>query len=203
MERPSLSFFAMVFILLFALIGFIFVVFDLRGLTFIFELGVLLTFMFLLTFAMFFVFSNKRGSWGIIAIVLLLLLFNVFVIFLLTKKFTLAYVTSTLFALVGMVVAALNYSRKREVYTEVEEKGKYYHTYIDKMEPKEAKAEAKAEAKVQKTFSPGKYVASKKANKFHSPKCDWAHRIDKANRVWFNSKEEAKSKGFEPDKCVE
>ena len=38
MERPSASFFIMDLILLFAVIGFIFVVFDLSGLAFIFEL---------------------------------------------------------------------------------------------------------------------------------------------------------------------
>ncbi len=200
MERPSLSFFAMIFILLFTLIGFIFVVFDLRGITFIFELGVLLTFMFLLTFAMFFVFSNKRGSWGIIAAVLLLLMFNVLVIFLLTRRFSLAYIVSTLFSVIGVILAVLNVAWMRREH--VEEGEKYYYPFIDKMEPKEEKAEAKAEATLKKTFTPGKYVASKKANKFHSPKCDWAARISKENRVWFNSKEEAKKQGFEADKCV-
>lgn len=203
MERPSLSFFIMIFVLLFAFIGFIFVVFDLRGLSFIFELGVLLTFMFLLTFTMFFVFSNKRGSWGIIAAVLLLIIFNVFVIFLLTKNFSLAYVVSTLFSVAGIIVAVLNGVWMRKVYVEGEN-GKYYYPFLDKVEPKEeSKIEAKSESKVQKTFTPGKYVASKKANKFHSPKCDWASRISKENHVWFDSKEEAQSKGFEADKCVE
>ena len=96
------------------------------------------------------------------------------------------------------------------------EKVKEYYPYIDKMEPKEeAKAEIKQELKkeikeeqkkeahVSKAFTPGKFVASKKANKFHSPKCDWAKRIDKANQIWFNSEQEAKSQGFEADRCVD
>ena len=58
------------------------------------------------------------------------------------------------------------------------------------------------ESKIEKTFVPGKFVASKKANKFHVAKCDWAKRISKANQILFNSEEEAKSQGFEADRCV-
>ena len=58
------------------------------------------------------------------------------------------------------------------------------------------------EAHFDKLFSPGKYVASRKANKFHAPKCDWAGRIKKENEIWFSSKEDAKQQGFEADECV-
>ena len=59
-----------------------------------------------------------------------------------------------------------------------------------------------AEARVEKTFEPGKYVASKSGSKFHAPKCDWAKKIKKANAVWFESKEEAKKAGYKADDCV-
>ena len=200
MEKPGISFFAMDAILLFAVIGFIFTVFDLHGLAFIFELGLLLVFMFFLAFAMFFVYHNKSGSWGIISAVLVLMLFDVFVIFLLTRKFGIAYISTLVFAIAGLVVALLNIISAPKKETEEAEiqydKAKYYYPSTDKIEAKPS------EPAVEKTFTPGKYVASRKANKFHSPKCDWALRISKENQVWFDSKEEAQSKGLEADKCV-
>lgn len=227
MERP-VSFFVMLFILLFAGIGFIFVVFDLHGFSFIFELGLLLAFMFVLTFAMFLIYQNKEKSWGIIAAVMLLLLFDVFIIFLVARKFTLAYITTVIFTLAGFIVALLNaiMLRNEKVETATPEtqydKSKYYYPFVDRKEAaqeeskEEARQELKSELKhkikeeikkenknVEATFTPGKFVASKKANKFHSPKCDWAQRISKENQIWFNSEAEAKAKGFEPDKCVE
>ena len=210
MERP-ISFFAMLFILLFAGISFIFVVFDLNGFSFIFELGLLLAFMFALTFAMFLIFHDKDRSWGIIAAVMILLLFDVFIIFLMSRNFSIAYISTMIFALAGLIVAMLNVAmlkkERKEVIAEEHqyEKPKYYYPFIDKMEPKdEAKAETKDALKnVQATFIPGKFVASKKANKFHAAKCDWAARVSKENRIWFNSREEAQTKGFEADKCVE
>ena len=68
---------------------------------------------------------------------------------------------------------------------------------------KSANAEAEKTENVKKNFDPGKYVASKKANKYHTAKCDWAMRISKENRIWFNTKEDAELKGFVRDKCVE
>ncbi|MEK6892302.1 MAG: hypothetical protein AABX25_03895, partial [Nanoarchaeota archaeon] len=70
MEVPRLSYFAMIFILLLTIISFIFVVFDLRGFAFVFELALLLAFMFLLAFAVFFLYHQRKGSWEIIGSVL-------------------------------------------------------------------------------------------------------------------------------------
>lgn len=203
MERQSVSFFAMIFILLFAVVGFILVVFDLRGVAFVFMLGLLLAFMFLLAFGMFLAYQNKRKSWGIIGAVLMLMILNVFVIFLLTRRFGISYLVSLVFSAFGLVVSLANVISSREPRAEpaVEDHGKYYNAYSGKEEPLKA-VKSEAAATVEKTFTPGKYVASRKANKFHSAKCDWAARISKENRVWFNSREEAQSKGFEADKCV-
>ena len=201
MERPSISFFAMNFILLFVVVGFILVVFDLSRLMFVFELVLLLSFMFFLAFAVFIIYQNKSGGWGIIAVVLILLLIDSFIVFLLTNRLGIAFIATIFFSVIGLVVALVNFVKDGKKHKEEisDDKSKYYYPFIDKMEPKE---EARAEAKIAKTFTPGKYVASKNANKFHSPKCDWAARISKENQVWFESKEEAQSKGFEADKCV-
>ena len=51
MEKPSISFFAMNLVLLFAVIGSIVVVFELNRLAFVFELAILLVLIFLLAFS--------------------------------------------------------------------------------------------------------------------------------------------------------
>jgi hypothetical protein len=33
--------------------------------------------------------------------------------------------------------------------------------------------------------------------------CDWAKKIRKARQVWFNTKEEAREKGFKAHDCVQ
>ncbi len=79
-----------------------------------------------------------------------------------------------------------------------------------KEEGKKEEAPA-AEAKTAETKSvkpavkhtPGKYVASKRSNVYHAPKCDWAKKIKKDRQVWFNNKEEAWEKGYKKHDCVQ
>ncbi len=42
----------------------------------------------------------------------------------------------------------------------------------------------------------GAYVASKNGTKYYVPSCSGANRILDANKIWFNSKEEAESAGY-------
>lgn len=44
----------------------------------------------------------------------------------------------------------------------------------------------------------GKVVASKTGDKYHFPWCSGAQRINEANKVWFDSAEEARKAGYEP-----
>lgn len=236
MAAPRLSYFAMIFILLLTIISFVFVVFDLSGVGFVFELALLLSFMFLLSFGVFLVYHGKRGSWGILGAVLVVLIFDTLIIALFRRHFTTSYALTTLFALIGLIVVLYSYLTAPKVVEPEEEKqydkSRYYYPFVDRKEnvdeemreevkqelkhevKKEVKPELKEEIKdemkaeqkranITTAFTPGKYIASKKANKFHSPKCDWAQRIDKENQIWFNSKEEARAKGFEADRCVE
>lgn len=47
------------------------------------------------------------------------------------------------------------------------------------------------------------YVGSKNSNKYHLPTCRWAKQIKPENRVCFSSEDEAKSRGYLPDKnCI-
>ena len=64
------------------------------------------------------------------------------------------------------------------------------------------KVDKTAEEKVEKSFKPGKYIASKSGTKYHAPKCDWAKKVKKKNAVWFDSKEEAQKAGYKNDDCV-
>lgn len=51
---------------------------------------------------------------------------------------------------------------------------------------------------VLKEVSKGMYVGSKNGTKFHLPWCSGAMRINEANKVWFQNKEEALAKGYTP-----
>lgn len=55
---------------------------------------------------------------------------------------------------------------------------------------------------VTEAFYPGKYIASKKGAVYHAPKCDWAKKISRSQRVWFKSDEEAKKNGYRKHSCL-
>tara|TARA_Y100000310_G_C20323843_1_gene642030 strand:+ start:140 stop:682 length:543 start_codon:yes stop_codon:yes gene_type:complete len=59
-------------------------------------------------------------------------------------------------------------------------------------------AEEVEEKTIKKSFTPGKYIASKTGAKFHAPKSEWGKKIKKKNAVWFNSKEYAVKAGYKP-----
>ena len=207
MPRPSISFFLMNFVLLSAVIGFIIVVFDLNGYAFVFELGILLIFMFLIALSMFFVYHNKNWGWAVLGSTLILTLLNVLFIMLISKEAQVTQITTTFFIVIGLILTAINLkwagssSGENKDYEETSNVKDDTHS-MDNIEPKEETKTGIEEHSIAKTFSPGKFIASKKANKFHSPKCDWAKRISKSNQIWFGSRQDAESKGFEADKCI-
>ncbi|MDO8741115.1 MAG: hypothetical protein Q7J54_06090 [Candidatus Woesearchaeota archaeon] len=98
-----------------------------------------------------------------------------------------------LFTIIGML-ASLNIVKKKEA------KDKDFYDAKDivkdiELEPSESKYSVE-------TYEPGKYVASKNASYYHAPKCDWAEKINARNRVWLNSDEEAKKKGYKKHGCL-
>jgi len=218
MDKSSINFFSMNLIMLFVVLSFIFIVFGLHRLAFVFELMLLLIFMFLFALSIFLTYHNKQFGWTVFGAALVVMIINLLLIFLLTKTFKTWNAVALFLSIAGLVLTFVNFkksTKKSESEEKIKEKEKSYYPYIDKMEPREGKAveevneqsiEIKGSAgkpsELEKTFTPGKYVASSKANKFHSPKCDWAKKIRKKNQVWLNSKEDAQSKGFEADKCV-
>jgi hypothetical protein len=44
----------------------------------------------------------------------------------------------------------------------------------------------------------GQFVGSKSSNKYHLPECSGAKRITSANKIWFQSREEAEKAGYSP-----
>ena len=44
----------------------------------------------------------------------------------------------------------------------------------------------------------GKYVASQNGSAYHYPWCSGAKRIKEENKIWFQTKEEAESRGYKP-----
>lgn len=205
MEKPSISFFAMSLILLFAVISFILIVFDLHRFVFVLELMLLLVFIFLFAFAMFAIAYNKKWGWTMLGATLILLMLNTFFIFLITKTFETPHITTITFSIAGLALALLSLRGAQKPHDAggQYERGGDYYPYIDKMEPEVQNYGVNEEPKIEKTFTPGKFLASRKANKFHVAKCDWAKRISKSNQIWFNSEEEAKAQGFEADKCID
>jgi predicted membrane protein len=57
--------------------------------------------------------------------------------------------------------------------------------------------------KTSAKHSPGKFIASKNSNNYHEPKCEWAKKIKKPSRIWFESKEEAWEKGYKAHSCID
>ncbi len=204
MGKTSISFFAMNFILLFLVISFILIVFDLHRFTFVFELMFMLVSIFLFSLAIFIIYHGKKFGWTILGGTLILALVNLLLVVLVTRKFETEHITALVFSFIGILITLLNFrgSGRRTFETQHEAgKIKDYYPFIDKMEPMEEKIEEK-NAHIKKAFTPGKYIASKKAHKFHSPKCDWALKISEENQLWFDSREDAVAQGFEADKCA-
>ncbi len=108
MEKPSISFFVMDLVLLFALISFILIVFELHRFAFVFELAILLAFMFLLSFAMYVVYYDQKWGWSLMGFVLILLLANTLLIALLGSTFETVHLTAVFFSTIGIVIALAN-----------------------------------------------------------------------------------------------
>ena len=127
------------FILLFVVISFIFVVFDLHRFAFVLELLASIIFIFLLVFGMFIIYHNGPFGWTILGATLILLLVDTFFIFFLTKKFETPYMTIIFFSIIGLIVTLLNFregsQKSAESILEEQEKVRDYYPYIDKMEP--------------------------------------------------------------------
>ncbi len=149
MEKSGISFFVMNVALLFVVISFILIVFDLHRFAFVLELMVLLAFMFLLAFSMFFAYHGKQWGWTLSGAVLVLLLINVFLISVIRGEFQTEHLTAIFFSIIGIIIALFNLrsAPTEDVEEDFDPESYYekineYYPYIDKME---VKAEIKTE----------------------------------------------------------
>ncbi len=55
-----------------------------------------------------------------------------------------------------------------------------------------------SQKQVDTAVSGGQVVASKNGSKYHFPWCSGAKSINEANKIWFNSPEDARKAGYTP-----
>jgi len=172
--KPKFISFLMYIVLSVVLLGLINMIFDLHRFAFAFEFLVLLVLMFIGLIATMGISSNSRWAWILMTILFLFIFVDMLLIYVLSKPTPEFFFLLVAATIAGFFVSLFSVERTREEIPD----------------------------HVEKTFSPGKYIASKTGTKFHAPKCDWAKRIKKKNAVWFDSKQEAKKAGYKADSCV-
>ncbi|HIG93413.1 TPA: hypothetical protein HA242_01400 [Candidatus Woesearchaeota archaeon] len=148
-------------------------------------------------------FIGYHKPWGerVLFFVFLLYLVNLGLLWFFKDKL---YFVLLLLAVVGFIMSV---PRKRGSIPKVEILPEEPHSMVfDKDASKKGEErkgeEKKAARKVSAQFSPGKYVASRRGNTYHEPKCEWSNNIATENRVWFPSKEEAWEKGYKSHSCI-
>ena len=173
MGEAKLGFLFMNIVLLIVFVGFIKLVFDLHRFLFIAEFLFLGVLMLMALVSIVSIYNNIRFGWALMALLLGLVLVNLLFIYLLKSPKSGILLPAAAVGLIGLVISLVNIKGPEE-----------------------------EDSNVKKEFKPGKYIASRTGSKFHSPKCDWAKKIKKANAVWFDSKEEASKAGYKADDCV-
>jgi len=184
-----------------------------------FELVAIL-FLLLLVFSMLFML-NQDYFWGMALFIFIINTINIAYLFLVFGGSYLLYMSSIL-VILGLVFSIFNLSKKprvrlrriptppkpkaieieKEIKGLEEEPNVIIEEYTLKPEKKPKEPVYKVK-EVKKKYIPGKFIASKSSNKYHSPKCDWAKKIANKNRVWFESEAEAKHKGYSKHSCLE
>ena len=168
--------FVMYVILLITFLGLINMIFNLHRFAFYGEFLILLGLLLIGAVSAVGINNNLRWAWTLLALFFAFVFINMLFIYVITN-------VEILYFLILLVVAVVGF-------------------FISLFSIEKEKVEEVAEEKVEKTFKPGKYIASKTGVKFHAPKCDWAKRVKKKNAVWFNNKEDALKAGYKADSCV-
>ena len=161
----------------------------------------------LLSLLTFIAFVGYTRVWGkrLLLLVFLGYISNIILIWLLKGSL---YIILLLVAMAGFLIAIpwkhfVSPSPGRTSPSSFPMKAQELHSQVfDPVEKEEEKKEIKAKAAKTTSFSPGKYVASTQSNQFHQPQCDWAKKIRKDRRVWFQSMDDAWEKGFRKHSCL-
>jgi len=167
--------FVMYIILLITFLGLINMIFNLHRFAFYGEFLILLVIFFVAMISALGINSDSRWAWILLTMLFAFIFLDMLFIKVISTETIYLYSQLIIVAIVGFFISIFSIGK-------------------EEIEPVED---------VEKSFKPGKYIASKTGAKFHAPKCDWAKKIKKANAVWFDSKEEAKKEGYKKDDCVE
>jgi len=158
-------------ILVITLFGIISMVFNLSGLSFLWQFFILLVLLFLGVTSMIGLGNGFSWAWKLLLVFFAIALADMLLLYTLLAQKPALFTEHLVAVVAGFFIALFSMHGKKP-------------------------------AKVEKTFKPGKFVASKFGGTYHIPKCDWAKKIKQNNLVWFNSKEDAKKAGHKPHSCV-
>lgn len=164
----------------------------------IIELLVFVMFLFLAVFIVYFIrVDHKRFMW-FSTVFFSTNMLNFIVLYFLSGN-TLLFVFATVISAAGLLL-----SLSESTTVRVRKAGSA-PAYARKNVPSkpEVKVYHEGESSIQKTVSPGKYVASKWGNVYHAANSEWAKKMKKKNMVWFPSEDEAKKSGRRPHKDLQ
>jgi len=190
----KLRVFAMYIVLLVTFLSLIDMVFNLHRFAFAGEFLILLALMLLGLIAAIGISSNMRWAWILIAWLLGFVLADMALINSISAEKIPYFIYIATIAIAGFFISLFSIEKEKAHEAEPE-----VRRFAGKAKKKEAKV---SEKKIEKSFKPGKYIASITGTKFHSPKCDWAKKVKKSNAVWFDNKEDALKAGYKADDCV-
>ncbi len=188
METFKFRAFVMYVALLVIFLSLINMVFSLKGLAFIAEFLILLFFMLIVLASILGISGNMRWAWILLTWLLGAIFVDMSLIYILYGEGQSYFFYAIAVVIAGFFISLFSIEKERKEFIPEAERKKI----IEKV----------AEKKVERTFKPGKYIASLTGAKFHSPKCDWAKKIKKSNSVWFDNKEDALKAGYKADACI-
>jgi len=183
----KLTVFAMYIALLVTFLGLISMVFDLHRFAFVLEFLILLGLLLVGIIAAIGISHNMRWAWMLLALFFGFAFLDMLFINAITAAETAYFLHLLIVAIAGFFISLFSIKKEKVEAARDARTASGTHSV--------------GEA-VTKTFTPGKYIASKTGTKFHSPKCDWGKKVKKSNAVWFNSKEDAKKAGYKADACI-
>ena len=190
----KLRIFSVYIVLLVTFLSLINTVFNLHRFAFAGEFLILLALMLVGLIAAIGISTNTRWAWVLLTWLLGFVFADMVLIENISSERTPYFFYITGVVIAGFFISLFSIEKEKEHEAEPEAK-----KVAGKAEKKEAKV---SEKKIEKTFTPGKYIASITGAKFHSPKCDWAKKVKKSNAVWFDNKEDALKAGYKADDCV-
>ena len=164
-------------VLLISFIGLTISIFNLGGLFFVTELILLIAIIAIAFFAMVVAYLDVRFGWLLLAIVFAVTLIDVTFLYFAAPLNTMTFFLMIVVATIGFIISVVSVGKEE-----------------GPLEP--------VEPEVERDFEPGKYVGSSTGRSYHAPKCDWAKKIKQENMVWFDSKEQAKKKGYKAHSCI-